>query len=353
MRKLALYQILFCSGILIAALAQGCKSPKEKISGSAHGKMPPAPAVSYYVTGPESVTEQINLAGSLLANEATAIFPEISGRLTYLNIAEGKPVAAGTLLAKIFDGDLKAQLHKLTTQLEVQEQTIKRYEELLRINGVSQQEYDLIKLQSNNLRADMEVVRSNIQRTEIRAPFSGVLGLKMISPGAYVSPQTQLTTIRQVSNLKVDFSVPEQFAPRISTGFTFNFTVEGSNEIYKARVIATESGISEADRSLPVRAEVIKGGPALKPGGFVKIKLAFDPNNNAIMIPSNAVIPQARGKQVALLQDGKITLRDITTGIRDSAKVQVLSGLEMNDTIITSGLMRMKEGSQVELKKNN
>ncbi len=327
----------------------GCTQKKDKISATSTSGPPPPPVVTYYVTQPQSITEQIDLAGSLIANEATAIFPEVSGRLTYLNINEGKPVSKGVLLAKIYDGDLKAQFNKLAVQLEVQEQTIKRYEALLQINGVSRQEYDLIKLQSNNIRADMEVVKSNILRTEIRAPFSGVLGLKLISPGAYVSPQTQLTTIRQLSNLKVDFSVPEQFAPRITPGFVIGFTIEGSAEEYKARVIATESGINEADRSLPVRAEVIKGGPALKAGGFVKIRLAFDPNNKAIMIPSNAIIPQARGKQVALLKDGKITMRDVTTGIRDSAKVQVLTGLEMNDTIITSGLMRMKEGSKVVL----
>ncbi|MEI2749566.1 MAG: efflux RND transporter periplasmic adaptor subunit [Ferruginibacter sp.] len=304
-----------------------------------------------YVVGTSTVAENIELPGSVIANEATSINPEISGRLVYLNAAEGKQVGKGTLLAKIYDGDLKAQLNKLSVQLKVQEQTAKRYEELLKINGVSQQEYDLIVLQSSNIRADMEIIRSNIMRTEIRAPFSGTLGLKMVSPGAYVSPQTVITTIRQNSELKLDFTLPERYTGKLRPGQLVSFTAEGNDKTYNAKVVATESGLSEESRSLNVRALITNNDNTLLPGIFVKVKLGFEPDTSAIMIPSQAIVPQARGKKALLYKGGTVAFTDIQTGLRDSARVQVLSGLQPGDTIITTGLMGLKPGGKVQLGK--
>jgi membrane fusion protein (multidrug efflux system) len=345
------YSIQYTSilSTFLLLLFTGCGSKEKKISATQVKAPPPLPVVQAHVVKIVPVGETLELAGTLIANESTEIFPEISGRLTMLNVAEGRTVSKGTLLGKIYDGDLRAQLQKLEVQLKVQEQTIARYEELLKINGVSRQEYDMIRLQSSNIRADMEIVRSNIKRTEIRAPFSGTLGLRMVSPGAYVTPQTMLTTIRQTSTLKLDFTVPEKYTSRLEKGKTVDFKIEGSDATYRARIAATESGISEADRSLKLRAEVLDKDKRLFPGTFVKVMLAFEEDTNAIMIPSGAVIPQARTKQVALYSNGIVNLVDVTTGIRDSAMVQITEGLKVNDTIITTGLMRLKSGDKVKL----
>ena len=156
-----------------AILLTGCGSKETKIpvDGNAKKQAPP-PVVNGFVINYTTVSDELELPGTIIANEETEIHPEISGRLIYLNATEGQEVSKGTLIAKIYDGDLRAQLNKLNVQLRVQEQTIKRYEELLKINGVSRQEYDLIVLQSDNIRADMEIVQSNMLRMEIRAPFS-------------------------------------------------------------------------------------------------------------------------------------------------------------------------------------
>ena len=204
-----------------AVFSPGCKSKKNKITADSKPAAPPPPRVDGYIVKTSSLSQDIEIPGNVIANEATEIRPEISGRLTYLNTAEGKIVNQGTLIAKIYDGDLRAQLNKLNVQLQVQEQTAKRYEELLKINGVSQQEYDLIVLQSNNIRADIDIVRSNIMRTEIKAPFSGTLGLKMVSPGAYVSPQSVITTIRHKSMLKLDFTLPEKCTSKLKAIIKF------------------------------------------------------------------------------------------------------------------------------------
>ena len=353
--KLPLYHRAIFVGLALTSLltitACSSKDKKDKAAAGAKPAAPPIPKVEVYIEGTSTVAENIELPGSVIANEATSINPEISGRLVYLNAAEGKQVGKGTLIAKIYDGDLKAQLNKLSVQLKVQEQTAKRYEELLKINGVSQQEYDMIVLQSSNIRADMEIIRSNIMRTEIRAPFSGTLGLKMVSPGAFVSPQTTITTIRQNSELKVDFTLPERFTGKLRPGHIVSFTAEGNDKVYNAKVVATESGLSEESRSLNVRALISNNDNTLLPGIFVKVKLGFEPDTSAIMIPSQAIVPQARGKKAVLFRGGTVAFTDIQTGLRDSARVQVLSGLQPGDTIITTGLMALKPGGKVQLGK--
>jgi membrane fusion protein (multidrug efflux system) len=233
----------------------------------------------------------------------------------------------------------------------VAEQTAKRYQELLKIDGVSQQEYDLQALQINNIKADMAIVRSNITRTEVRAPFAGVLGLKNVSPGAYITPQTILTTIRQNSQLKLDFTLPEKYSGKITNGQLLNFAAEGNPKNYAARVIATEAAVTEDSRSLHVRALVTNNDGKLLPGAFVKVKTQFAPDPNAIMIPSQAIVPQARGKKVVVYRGGTVSFDDVTTGIRDSTMVQITTGLKVGDTIIITGLMSMKPGAKVELNK--
>ncbi|MCW5917338.1 MAG: efflux RND transporter periplasmic adaptor subunit, partial [Ferruginibacter sp.] len=232
-------------------------------------------------------------------------------------------------------------------------QTANRYEELLKIQGVSQQEYDLIRLAVNNIQADIDVVRSNLIRTEIRAPFSGTLGLRMVSPGAFVSPSTIITTIRQNNQLKIDFTVPERYTTKINRGQKVKFSSEGDSKTYWAIVIAKESGLNELNRSLVVRALVENNDGNLLPGKFAKVTIDFAPDTNAIMIPSQAVIPLARNKQVAVYNDGKVIFKDVETGARDSSRVEILSGLNPGDTIITTGLMSLKPNAKVVLSKVN
>jgi len=343
--------LLFIFSISLLA-SFSCSKKEKKISATSKPSGPPPPArVDAYIVKVVPVSEQLDLPGTLTANEATEVHPEISGRMTYLNVAEGRNVGKGTLLAKIYDGDLRAELNKLAVQLRTAEQTVKRYQELLKIDGVSQQEYDLQALQISNIRADMAVVRSNITRTEIRAPFSGTLGLKNVSPGAYITPQTIITTIRQNSQLKLDFTLPEKYTGKLKPGQLINFTTEGNPRTYNAKVMATEMGINEESRSLQVRAVVTNNDGKILPGGFVKVTTNFDPDPNAIMIPSQAVVPQARGKKAVVYRGGTVSFEDIQTGYRDSAMVQITSGLKVGDTIILTGLMGLKPKAKVQISK--
>ena len=303
------------------------------------------------IVSTRSLNADIEIPGTILANETTEIHPEISGRVVQLNVREGTYVGKGTLLAKINDGDLQAQLRKLEVQLKIAEQTENRQGQLLKIQGISQQDYDLSLLQVNNLNADIAIVREAVRKTEVRAPFSGKLGLRNISDGAFVNPTTVITTISQVSQLKLQFNVPEKYGSQLRNGQPVQFTVDGSPTTYTANIIATEVMMDENTRSLAIRALVKNNDAALIPGVFAKVKIVLGKTDNAIMIPTIVVQPLGRKKLVYLYKEGKSIPTDITTGVRDSLNIQVLTGLNVGDTVITTGLLFLRPGADVKLKK--
>jgi membrane fusion protein (multidrug efflux system) len=306
-------------------------------------------AVEGFIVNKSSVSETIEVPGSLLPYESTELHPEVSGRVVALNINEGNYVRKGTVLVKLFDGDLQAQLKKLQVQLSIAEQTMQRLGELLKIQGISQQEYDLSTLEANNIRADIDIIKTNIGRTALLAPFNGRIGLKNISLGAYVTPQTLIATIQQVEELKLQFTVPEKYTSRIRSGQVLSFGVQGSNRNFLANVMATEGAVLEQNRSLNVRAIVKGKDPSLIPGAFAKVILDFGKDDNALLVPTQAVIPGARNKQVILFKGGKANFTVVTTGVRDSSMVQITEGISVGDTVITTGLLAVKPNSPVKI----
>ena len=347
-------RIIISIGVLLLFVACGSKDKKETAPSAKGGpaKQPSLP-VEASIVRPQRITDNIEVPGTILPFESTEIHPEISGRIVVLNVREGTVVGKGTLLAKLYDGDLQAQLKKYQVQLSIAEQTESRSAQLLKMQGISQQDYDLSLLQVNNIKADIEITRANISKTVILAPFTGKLGLKNISPGAFITPTTVITTIGQVNQLKLEFTVPEKYGSQLKKGQDIEFFVDGSLNTYHAQVSATEVAIQENTRSLSVRALVKGNDPLLIPGAFAKVLIILGANENAIMIPSGAVVPQGRKKLIYLYKGGTALTTEITTGVRDSSNVQVLTGLKNGDTIITSGLLFLKPGSDVKLTKVN
>jgi membrane fusion protein (multidrug efflux system) len=341
---------LFFLALLIAGCGSKSKTTQTTTQPGGPQKVPPL-AVEAYVAKPQSISDRIEVPGTIHPYESTEIHPEISGRVTALNVREGGFVGQGALLAKLYDGDLQAQLNKLQVQLNIAQQTEKRTAELLKIQGISQQDYDLSLLSVNNIRADMEITRANISKTVIRAPFSGKLGLKNISPGAFVTPATVITTIGQVDKLKLEFTIPEKYGAQIKIGQQIQFMIDGSLDTYTANVSATEVAIEENTRSLGLRAIVKGKDPALVPGAFAKVQIVLGKNESAYMIPSGAVLPVGRKKLIYLFKGGKAITSEITTGVRDSSSVQVITGLNDGDTVITTGLLFLKPNSDVKLTK--
>jgi membrane fusion protein, multidrug efflux system len=360
---------LFTISILVLTLASSCgsKDKKSATGASPGGAKQPPMAVEVIIVDLTPINNLIEVPGSLLAYESTEIFPELSGRLVFLNVKEGAMVGKGTLLAKLYDGDMQArlstlsvQIKKYEVQLKIAQQTEDRSSKLLRIQGISQQDYDLSLLQVNNIMADIAItraqmaeIRANMTKLNIYAPFAGKLGLKNISPGAYVTPATNITTLNKVDQLKLQFSIPEKYGAMIKMGQDIVFSVDGSTKTFRAAVMATEGSISEETRSLTVRSVVTSSDPDLIPGAFANVKITLGNNQNALMIPNSSLIPQGRKKIVYLFNNNKAISREVTTGVRDSLNIQVLNGLKLGDTVITSGLLFLKPEADVKILKVN
>jgi membrane fusion protein (multidrug efflux system) len=343
-------QVVLFSALLFLV---SCNSKKEG-GAAAMGARPIQQGllgVDVFIVRPSSVSEDVQVPGSLLPFEETQIRPEVGGRIVELNIKEGAVVNKGTLLLKLFDGDLQAQLKKLRVQLKIAEKTEERNRELLKINGISQQDYDLSNLNVENLKADIEGTDIAISKTSIRAPYTGKLGLKNVSPGAYVAPSDIITVIRQVDKLKLEFSIPEKYAKEIGPGYTVKFTVDGGTKDHQAVVMATESSVDQNTRTLKIRAVVDGNQAELVPGIFAKINLQLGKNTSALLVPTQAVIPTARNKQVILLRKDSVLFTVVETGIRDSAYVQVLKGLHAGDTVVTTGLMAIRPNAKIKITK--
>ncbi len=350
--RFSLYQSVFSYIISLSLIACGGKDKKDASKQPAGGSQrSQVMRVDGYIVKPEIFQENIEVPGNIVANEVAEIHPEVSGRIVQLNVAEGRYVGKGTVLAKLYDGDLRAQLNKFQIQLALAQKTEERQAQLLKIQGISQQDYDISLLQVNSLRADIGILQTSISKTVVRAPFSGKLGLKNISPGAYVSPATVIAVINQTDVLKLDFTIPEKYIDQIKMGQLVTFSFEGSNKELGAKVIATESNITENTRSLTVRAAVIGKADGLLPGSFAKVKLSFAPDPNAILVPSQAVLPQARGKKIILYKSGTAIFADITTGVRDSSRVQILDGITVGDTVVVTGLLSVRPESKIEIGK--
>lgn len=341
------------AGILFLFCISSCSNkPKDQADPLRNAKNQPVKAllaVEGYIAQSSVLNSSIDVAGSLLPFEETEIHPEVAGKVVMLSIKEGSVVKRGTLLARLFDGDLQAQLHKLEVQLKVADKTQGRQDELLKIGGISQADYDLSVLSVSSIKADMQVLQASIDKTIIRAPFDGKIGFKNISIGAYVTPATIVTTIRQINKLKLEFSVPEKYTSKIALGNVVNFSTESSEKNYQAKIVATESGITEENRSLKIHAIVENTDKNITSGSFAKVHFDMGNNNNALMIPTECIIPQARDKKVIVYHNGTADFKTVVTGVRDSAKVEILKGLGMGDTVITTGLLNIKPGSKINI----
>jgi membrane fusion protein (multidrug efflux system) len=308
-------------------------------------------AVEGFVAKAAPLTETVTASGTLIPAEETELHPEATGRVVSINLPEGRNVRKGELLLKVFDEDLKTQWRKLETQLKQAEITEQRLGDLLKVKGVSQQEYDLASLQVQTLKSEMELVRINIGKTELRAPYDGVIGLRRISPGAYVTPATPIATIRASAALKLDFSVPEKYSALLRTGQTVTFSVGGDPKTHSATVIATEQSISAETRNLQVRAFVPRPAAGLLPGAFAEVSLSLGDKMKALMIPNQAIIPQARDKKVIVSKNGLATFVTVKTGIRQAGMIEITDGIQVGDTVAVTGMLFLRPDAPLQFSK--
>ncbi len=295
--------------------------------------------VSGIVLRPKALDNNILSSGTLVASESVDLQAQASGSITQLNLREGSFVKAGTLLVKLFDDDLQAQLKKLEAQRESDERTEARMKALLAVSGVGQQDYDNALTELKGVLADIDNIKAQIEKTEIRAPFDGIVGLRNVSPGAYLTPATVVASLQKINPLKIDFSVPEKYAPEINKGDVIKFTISGFTKGFTANVFAIEPHVDEDSRMIKVRALVKNPDAKLLPGAFADVEVVLKRIDDALMVPSQCIIPDIRNKNVFIVKAGLAEARVVHTGIRTESMVQITDGLEAGDTVVTSSLL--------------
>lgn len=324
-----------------------CKSKKEDKNKPA--TVTPPPNVDVIIAATKSISNTVETNGTIVPNELVDIHPEISGRLTFLNIPEGTNVTVGTVLAKINDADLQAQFIKSKVQLDLAKKTEERLKKLLSISGINQADYDAALNNVNNIKADIELLKAQIDKTIIKAPFNGLLGLRNISPGAYVTTATSLVTLQQIDKIKIDFTIPEQYTHLIKKGNAVDIVTNYSKTKLKATIVATEPEMNNTTRNLKVRAVLNDG--KLQAGSFVKVLIQAGDNNQSIMVPTNAIIPDADSKKLVVVKDGKGKYVPVETGIRTASGVEITKGISVGDTVVVTGVLFVRNNSTVKVKK--
>lgn len=303
--------------------------------------------VNAKVIKPQLLTDEYTTTGVLLPDEEVDLSFETSGKVIEINFEEGTPVKKGQLLAKVNDRQLQAQLQRLVSQLKLAEDRVFRQNALLERDAVSKEAYEQVKTDLATLNADIEIVKANIALTELRAPFDGVIGLRQISIGSYASPTTIVAKLTKIAPLKVEFSVPERYASEIKKGTNLDFRIEGKT--FKAQVYAVESTIDPNLHQFTARALYPNTNHTLLPGRFTSILLKKKEMPNAIAIPTEAIVPEMGKDKVFLYKSGKAEPVEVVTGIRTDAEVQIIKGLQMGDTILTSGTLQLRMGLAVTL----
>jgi membrane fusion protein (multidrug efflux system) len=260
-------------------------------------------------------------------------------------------VKRGDLLIQMNDDEIKALLEKQRYNQKLNEDNEFRQRKLLEKDAISQEEYDNALNRLNTTVADIRLLEAQLAKTRIQAPFDGVIGLRFVSEGAYISPNNVIATLYNISPAKLEFAVPSRYSTQVAPGKKIRFTIESDLQVYEGQVYAIEPRIDPATRTLTIRAMAENRQGHLLPGQFVKVELILESVSNAILVPTEAVIPEQAGKKVFILENGKAKEVFIETGIRTANSLEVLSGLKANDTLLTTGILQLRPGMAIQIAK--
>jgi len=334
------------SYFLIGACEGGKSSLPQRESGRSVARIP----VTAIVIQPQLLNNKIFTTGTLLANEEVELRPEVSGRVTDISFAEGSRVKKGEVLLRINDRELRAQLKRKEFEEKEASDKEARMRRLLELKGISQEEYDKAANALGMIKAEKEIIQSQLAKTEIVAPFDGMVGLRYVSEGSYVTSNMLVATMQDVDPIKVEFSVPEKYAKQIEQGSEITVRVGDSREEYKGSVYAAEAKIDPATRTIKARAKILNPKGDLIPGSFAKVDITLEQLPDAIVIPAESVIPEMSGEKVFICVDGKVRSVPVKIGIRTETGVQIVEGLNPQDTLVVTGLLQLTDDKAVQIK---
>ena len=306
--------------------------------------------VSGIVVKPQEFNNNLSLSGTLEANEQVEIRSEVSGIVEGIFFNEGSNVSKGQVLLKVNDSELRAQLRQMQTKEGLAAENARRAKLLLEKDAISREEFDISNADYKSAQAESQLIKAQIGKTSVRAPFSGKIGLRSISPGTYITPTLLVAKLFNINQVKITFSIPEKYASQMSTGTTLTFKVAGSGQNHTAKIYAIEPGVETTTRTLQIRAVAENKNGSLLPGTFANVELPLSTIKDAIIIPSEAIVPVQNGKKVFISENGKAKEVMVETETRTDKDILVLKGLKQGDTVLTTGVMSLKKGAKVKVK---
>ncbi len=331
--------VLLLAALALPRLRSGKASPEAAVPAFAE---PSALPVEVVRLQPRRLAERLSTTGTIRANEEVDLVSETAGIVETILFEEGSPVEKGQILVQIDNVELQAQRDRVIYRLRLAEIREQRQNELRSQGVASEQDYDMAASELNVLRAELRLIEAQIEQTSIRAPFAGIVGLRFVSEGSFVTPQTRIARLQDLDPVKVDFRVPETYAGRIATGSQVDFRVKGSPEGRVATIYAIEPRVDPETRSLLIRARAPNPRGALFPGAFADVTLTVGEVRDALVVPSLAVIPELGGRKVFVVENGRAQPRSVETGIRTDKEVQITSGLEPGAVVIVSAIQRLR-----------
>ena len=305
--------------------------------------------VSGYLIKPQQMSDLYNSTGTLKPDETVELSFETSGKIVGINFTEGTRVRKGDLLAKINDRPLQAQLEKLQAQKKLVEEKEFRQRSLLDKDAISQESYDQIVTELQTIQADINLVGARIAETELRAPFDGIIGLRYVSEGSYTNPSTKIARLVKIRPIKIEFAIPERYANQIKIGYPVTFTMDDPNNIFNAKVYAVDPQLDIATRTIVIRALYPNNNEELKPGRFASVTLLLSQIDDAISVPTEAINAEMEGETVYVYRNGKAEVVKVGVGLRTASQVQITSGLKFGDTLLTSGILQLRQNLPVVL----
>jgi membrane fusion protein, multidrug efflux system len=353
--------VAILTALVTAVLIAGCGSKNDATAGQKADAAKPAqqqpatPAakpqglpVRAEPVKVAKVSDDVSAVGSLMAEESVIIRPEIDGRIVGLHFQEGQAASAGTRLVTIDSTEYEAQAAAVRADLKTEEQRLVRIKELHQQNFISKDALDVQVGAVDRLKARLAEAESRVAKTVIRAPFSGIVGLRQVSPGAYVKAGTDIVRIENVSSIKVDFRIPENYLSKIRPNQEILVRLDAyPGEEFRGRVYAVEPVVEERTRTIAMRARIPNKGFKLKPGMFVRVAVTMENRPNAIVIPEQAIWPQGNDSFVFRVVDGKAALTKVEIGNRQPGSVEILKGLAANDMVVTDGQIKLRDGAPV------
>ncbi|MFT7030845.1 MAG: membrane fusion protein (multidrug efflux system) [Marinoscillum sp.] len=354
MNKTAKRILYIIIAVLILAVIVYPKLPKSEVKGTSDQAIQDTPllTVNAVVLNEEPLKNEVKVTGSLIADESVALNTELAGKVEFISFQEGERVKKGTVLLALNDDEILAEIEKLQFTKKLNESNENRQKQLLDKEAISREEYENSLTSLNTIKSEIKVLQARLAKHYLKAPFDGVIGLRDISEGGYLNPGTRVADLYKIDPIKLEFAIPSKYISLVNKGDKINFSTDAYEDMFYGEIYAIEPQIDPETRSIRIRASSENTDGKHFPGQFARITLILQTIPNAILIPTEAVIPELSGKKVFIYKNGKSEPRQVTTGIRTDKRIQVTEGLSKGDTVITSGILQVSPGMEVNVNIN-